>query len=142
MNVKKIKRICGVRGCKNTEVFAISKSKDMGNSVIACKDCLKEALASIENYVEPVKVKREQKPLFYHPELDVTLSSVADDEPKPNEVIENVTEDSTISVAEDTVTIPEVPEEKETITTTTPAVKLPTEATTTTTVKRKTNKKK
>ena len=106
MFVKKIKRICGVRGCKHTEVFAISKTKDLGNSVIICKDCLKEAIASIENYVEPVKVKREIKPLFYHPEeTKVTLSSVADNEPKPVEVIEEVIEENFISVAEDTVTI-------------------------------------
>lgn len=112
MYVKKIKRICGVRGCKNTDVFAISKSRDMGNSVIACRDCLKEALESIDNYVEPVKVKREQKPLFYHPELAVTVPSVADEEPKPQEVIEDTTEDIPIPVAEDTVTIEEEPKPK------------------------------
>ena len=109
MYVKKIKRICGVRGCKNTEVFAISKTKEMGNSVIICKDCLKDALASIENYVEPVVVKKERTSLFYHPELEVTPSSVADIEPEPQEVIETVTEEMPISVAEEAVTI--VPEE-------------------------------
>ena len=116
MFVKRIKRVCGVRGCKNTDVFAISKSKDMGNSVIACKDCLKEALASIETYVEPPKVIREIKPLFYHPETkdEVTLSSVTDIEPKPQEVIEEETEEFPISVAEDTVT------QEEPITTTRP----------------------
>ena len=93
MYVKKIKRICGVRNCSNTDVFAISRSKDMSNSVIICKDCLKDALNSIENYVEPVKVKTEQKPLFYHPELKVTESSVAEEEPKPTEVIDDNTEE-------------------------------------------------
>lgn len=79
MNVKKIKRICGVRGCKNTESFALSKFREMGNSVIICKDCLKDALGSIDNYEEPEKkVKTEQKPLFYHPEIDVTPSSAED----------------------------------------------------------------
>lgn len=115
MFVKKIKRICGVRGCKNTDVFAISKSRDMGNSVIACKDCLKEALESIDNYVEPVKVKKEQKPLFYHPELEVTTPSVAEaEEPKPEEVIEEILEETPISVAEDAVTIPVEPKPKTT----------------------------
>jgi hypothetical protein len=105
MNVKKIKRICGVRGCKNTaNVYALSKTREMGNSVVMCSDCMKDALSSVEHYVEPAKVKTERKPLFYHPELDVTLSSVAD-EPKPVEVIEAVAEDTRISVAEDTVTI-------------------------------------
>ena len=105
MNVKRIKRICGVRGCKNTESFALSKFREMGNSVIICKECLKNALDSIDNYAEPQKAKTEQKPLFYHPELSVTLSSVAEIEPEPQEVIEEATEDISISVAEDSVTI-------------------------------------
>lgn len=108
MYIKRIKRKCGVRGCKNTDVFALSKSREMGNSVIICKDCLKDALTSTDNYVEPIKVKREVTSLFYHPELaNVTLSSVADvAEPKPTEVIEDtITEETHISVAEDTVTI-------------------------------------
>lgn len=109
MYVKKIKRICGVRGCKNTEVYALSKSRDMGNSVIICKDCLKDALASIENYVEPVKVKKERTSLFYHPELEVTAPSVAETEPEPPEVIEEAPEDADITVTEDTVTIQEEP---------------------------------
>lgn len=104
MNVKRIKRICGVRGCKNTESFALSRYREMGNSVIICKECLKKALDSIDNYEEPEKVKTEQKPLFYHPEIDVTPSSVAEIEPEPQEVIEEVTEDISISVAEDSVT--------------------------------------
>ena len=114
MYVKKIKRICGVRGCKNTDVFALSKTREMGNSVIICKDCLKDALASIENYVEPVKVKKERTSLFYHPELEVTPSSVTDNEPKPVEVIETVTEEMPISVTEEAVTT--VPEEPKPVT--------------------------
>ena len=114
MYVKKIKRICGVRGCKNTEVFALSKSREMGNSVIICKDCLKEALASIDNYVEPVKVKKERTSLFYHPELEVTVPSVAETEPEPPEVIEEAPEDADITVTEDAVTIKEEPKPKTT----------------------------
>lgn len=54
MYVKKIKRICGVRGCKNKESYALSRSREMGNSVIICKDCLKEALSAIDKqYPEP-----------------------------------------------------------------------------------------
>ena len=114
MYVKKIKRICDVRGCKNTEVFALSKSRDMGNSVIICKDCLKEALASIENYVEPVKVKKERTSLFYHPELEVTVPSVAETEPEPPEVIEEAPEDADKTVTEDAVTRKEEPKPKTT----------------------------
>ncbi len=140
MFIKKFKRKCDVRGCKNTaNVFLISKRREMGNTIAICTDCLKEASSSIDGYVEEKKtVIKADKPLFPHPELDVTLSSVAEKEPEPQEVIEDVTEETPISVAEDTVTIPT----EESITTTTPAVKLPTEATQTTTAKRKTNKKK
>lgn len=81
----------------------------MGNTIAICTDCLKEAQASIDGYVEEKKaVKKEVKHLFPHPELEVTLSSVAD-EIKPVEVIEGVTEDSNIPVAEDTVTKNELP---------------------------------
>ncbi len=107
MFVKRFKRKCDVRGCKNTaNVFLVSKRREMGNTIAICTDCLKEAQASIDGYVEEKKaVVKVDKPLFPHPELDVTLSSVADEEPKPIEVIEDVTEENPISVAEDTVTI-------------------------------------
>ena len=108
MFVKKFKRKCDVRGCKNTaDVFLISKRREMGNTIAMCRDCMKEALKATESYVEPVKVKKEDKPLFPHPELKVTISSVADAEPEPKEVIEEATEDVPVSVAEDTVTIDE-----------------------------------
>ena len=109
MFVKKFKRKCEVRGCKNTaNVFLISKRREMGNTIAICTECLKEAQASIDGYVEEKKVVvRDNKPLFPHPELKVTISSVADAEPEPTEVIEEATEDNTVSVAEDTVTIDE-----------------------------------
>jgi hypothetical protein len=109
MFVKKFKRKCDVRGCKNTaDVFLISKRREMGNTVAMCRECMKEALKATESYVEPVKVKAEPKPLFPHPELkSVTISSVTDAVPEPTEVIEDATEDITESVAEDTVTIEE-----------------------------------
>ena len=110
MFVKKFKCKCSVRGCKNTEnVFVLSKRREMGNTIAMCRDCMKEALRDTESYTEPPKVKPAVKPLFPHPEhkskFDVTLSSVADPEPEPKEVIETETEDIPIeSAAEDTVT--------------------------------------
>lgn len=77
----------------------------MGNTIAMCTDCLKETLRDIESYAEPAVVKKEVEPLFPHPELDVTLSSVADTEPEPVEVIDEASEDVPISVAEDTVTV-------------------------------------
>ena len=127
MNVKKIKRKCGVRGCKNTASFVISKTREMGGSVIMCRDCMIDALKSTEGYVEPEKVKKAPKPLFPHAKGEVTLSSAMDIEPKPQEVINSDAEDVDIKVAEDTVTQEE-----------------PIKATTTkaTTNNKKTNKKK
>lgn len=109
MFIKKFKRKCDVRGCKNTaNVFLISKRREMGNTIAICTECLKEAQATIDGYVEEKKVvKKEVKPLFPHPELNVTLSSVADDDkkPEPKEVIDEVAEENSVTVAEDTVTI-------------------------------------
>ena len=109
MNVKLIKRKCGVRGCKNTASFVISKTREMGGSIIMCRECMADALKSTEGYVEPEKVKKAPKPLFPHSKSEVTLSSVADVEPKPQEVIDADAEDVDISVAEDTVTHNEEP---------------------------------
>lgn len=110
MFVKRFKRKCDVRGCKNTaDVFLISKRREMGNTIAICKECLKEAQASIDGYVEEKKVVvTEEKPLFPHPELEVTQSSVAV-EPEPQEVIDDVTEGISDTVAEDSVTIEQEP---------------------------------
>ena len=110
MFIKKFKKKCGVRGCKNiSDVFIISRRREMGNTVAMCRQCMVDALKATDSYLEPEKPKAVQKPLFPHPELskaDVALSSVADvEEPNPTEVIEAETEDTPIeSVTEDTVT--------------------------------------
>ena len=48
MYTRKVKRKCGVRGCRNTVSYALSKTREMGNSVIICEDCLKASLDAIE----------------------------------------------------------------------------------------------
>ena len=101
MFIKKIKKKCGVRGCKNiSDVFIISRRREMGNTVAICRQCMADALKATDGYFEPKKPKAVSKPLCPHPELkvksDVTLSSVADiEEPKPIEVIDAETEDTT-----------------------------------------------
>ncbi len=63
MYIKKIRRKCGNRGCKNTEnVYALSKTREMGNSVIICEECLKDALKTIDEAKKPVaeEVKAEE----------------------------------------------------------------------------------
>lgn len=47
MNIKKLKRKCSVRGCSSTDVYALSLTRECGNSVIICKDCIKNALSEI-----------------------------------------------------------------------------------------------
>ena len=139
MFVKKFKRKCDVRGCKNTaNVFLVSKRREMGNTIAICTECLKEAQASIDGYVEEVKVAPKQPAsLFHHPELAVTLSSVAEVEHKPVEVIDAVAEDVHTEVTEDTVTI-----EEPIVETKKPDVVLPKKATTSSNAKKKPNKKK
>ncbi len=48
MFVRQVKRKCNVRGCKNTDCFAISRTREIGNTVIACKSCLGEAFGAID----------------------------------------------------------------------------------------------
>lgn len=110
MFVKKFKKKCGVRGCKNiSDVFIISRRRELGNTIAMCRECMIDALRATDDYIDEVKVKKTITALFPHPEIkeDVTLSSVADEieEPELTEVIEDVTEDVSIdSVTEDTVT--------------------------------------
>ena len=40
MYAKRLKRKCMVRGCKNTDTYSISHTRESGNSVIICIDCL------------------------------------------------------------------------------------------------------
>ena len=47
MYVRKVKRKCGVRGCKSFEAFAISKTREPGMSIIICRECLKDANKSV-----------------------------------------------------------------------------------------------
>ena len=48
MFVRQVKRKCSVRGCKNTECFAVSRTREVGNTIIVCKSCLEEALGAID----------------------------------------------------------------------------------------------
>lgn len=69
MKVKKLKRKCGVRGCKCLETYTISRVGETGNSVIACRSCLADALAAIDalkNEPEAKRETREAPPLFFN----------------------------------------------------------------------------
>ena len=75
MNVKKVNRLCTVKGCKNTASYAISRSSEYGG-IIICKDCLSEALEAVLLAEEKglsklnTNTAREKSTaaLFYHPE--------------------------------------------------------------------------
>lgn len=62
MYIKKIRRKCGNRGCKNTsDVYALSKTREMGNSVIICEECLRDALKTIDESKQPIAEPEEPK---------------------------------------------------------------------------------
>ena len=65
MYIRKVHRKCGVRGCRNTDAFAISRAREIGNTVIICRDCLKDALSEIDALNAP---KAEVKPAETKPE--------------------------------------------------------------------------
>ena len=80
MNVKRIKRKCNVRGCRNTDTFALSLTREMGNSVIMCKSCAEAAAKAMSEYVPEVKRAADTTappPLFYHGEAAPHLSATA-----------------------------------------------------------------
>ena len=72
MYVRRVKRKCGVRGCKNTDCFAISLVREAGNSIIACKSCLEKAVGAIDEIGPdaksniPVNNNAEIPPLFFN----------------------------------------------------------------------------
>lgn len=47
MFIRQVRRKCGVRGCKCVESYAISRTREPGNSVIICIECLEAALSAI-----------------------------------------------------------------------------------------------
>lgn len=74
MYVKQVKRKCNVRGCKNTDSFAISRTREVGNTVIVCKNCLEAALSALGDVDPKAKsnipaVERKAVPtLFFNAE--------------------------------------------------------------------------
>ena len=91
MYVKKLKRKCSVRGCKCTDTYAISLTREVGNTVIICKSCLGKALGAIDD-VKPapeVRVSHSEAPaLFFNgksPEQPAQ-EQVPTAEPTPEEI--------------------------------------------------------
>lgn len=61
MNIRKVRKKCMMRGCKNTDTYAISKTREFGG-VILCKDCLSSALNEIKVLENPKKKANETNP--------------------------------------------------------------------------------
>ena len=61
MFLKRVKRKCGIRGCRNTDCFAVSRNREVGNTVIICKDCLASALNGIDLMNDEDKTNFAQK---------------------------------------------------------------------------------
>lgn len=69
-SVRRVRRICDVKGCRNTDCYSISKSRETGNSIIMCRECLAGGLDAIEevqkNSPAPKETeKREPPELFF-----------------------------------------------------------------------------
>ena len=60
MYVKKVRKKCMVKGCRNTDCFTLTTGGAFGNSVIICGRCLKDAAFEIEHF-DPHKIYRTPK---------------------------------------------------------------------------------
>ena len=94
MYAKKLpRRKCGVRGCKNIETYALSLTREMGNSVIICKSCLEKAVKAVDD-IKPIpdaRVPHEQAPpLFFN--AAVRKADAEQSEEPADGVIEELTE--------------------------------------------------
>ena len=95
MYVKKVRRKCGVRGCKNIDTYTLSLSRESGNSVIICKSCLGKALGAIDEAVEEKStlVSHTEAPaLFFNSKIESELAS--GDEEELKKLVNEVAEDS------------------------------------------------
>lgn len=90
MYAKKVKRKCGVRGCKNINSFHISLTREIGNSVIICKSCLEKGLKTVDD-IKPIPDARvhysEAPPLFFNDvkKTNTEVAEVPTQEEKPAE---------------------------------------------------------
>ena len=115
MYVRKLKRKCSVRGCKCTDTYAISLTREVGNTVIICKSCLGKALGAIDEVNPdtksniPVVENNPAPPLFFNAValgLNKEAKPIINEEPDGSDVTPPVT-----PPAEGDVTPPATPEQ-------------------------------
>jgi hypothetical protein len=77
VRVKRLKRMCSVKGCNCTDTYAISKTSEFGG-VIICEECIRQALAAIDSggIYEPEKKGKPYMPLFHHPEYEAVREAL------------------------------------------------------------------
>lgn len=87
MYVKQVKKKCSVRGCKNIDCFAVSRTREVGNTVIICKDCLQTAISAIgeinpktKSNIPSVDFGATPPPLFFNLKASgETASAITED---------------------------------------------------------------
>ena len=115
MFVRQVKRKCSVRGCKSTDCYAISRTREVGNTVIICKSCLGKALGAIDEIDPktksniPVIGNTVTPPLFFNAKAlgtDVTETKVDDVPPVTDNEQEVTTPPADVTPDTDGVTPP------------------------------------
>jgi hypothetical protein len=98
---KKLKKKCMVRGCGNTETFALSRSGSEFGNVFICASCLAEALSGVDEarkaYAERNQANKVSSPppLFYNPVVEKAVeepAEIEEVEPEANEEVSEVEE--------------------------------------------------
>lgn len=97
MYAKKLRRKCGVRGCRSFDTYAIAYSREGGNSVVICKKCLKEGLEAVEavkdGAVQPKATAGKAPSLFFLPEIEPAKEQPEEVEPDADQTATEPEED-------------------------------------------------
>lgn len=89
MYVKRVKRKCSVRGCRHTDCFAISRTREMGNSVIICTECLEDALQSATELPQGVMSNARRSAVWALQEPEAVATEADTAEPQETTEVDN-----------------------------------------------------
>ena len=48
MKIRKMKRICGIKGCRNKDTYVVAKNYGLGGGLIICRDCAEAIVKAID----------------------------------------------------------------------------------------------
>jgi hypothetical protein len=119
MYVKRLRRKCGVRGCRNIDTFSISLSREAGNTVNICASCLGKAFGAIDDVPEAVdrRTLRTEAPALFFNSRIAPVEEPAEETPAEEavavteEVIDNEEAVDVEEPVEEAVEEPELPDE-------------------------------